>query len=345
MIDFVGKRNWFYLASLLVLIPGAISLLIPPRLNPGIEFTSGTTFSVKFATGVTTEALRAALADFGHPEARVQRTSDGAFLVRTDALEGVAEAPPIGAAPLGEADRLREDLIDRFCQRDAQGQCLPGTMVTPAGQQDKFYDVSTVSGTVSSEIGRNAAIAVAAAAVAILLYISWAFRSVPNPARYGLAAIIALGHDVLLVIGAFSLFGKLFGTEINTMFITGLLTVIGFSVHDSIVVFDRIRETVRVHPRRPFPVSVNTSLMQTVGRSFNTSLTLVFAILALLLITGGSIRPFLLVLLIGTVTGTYSSVFVASMLLVTWHEGDVPRLFRRFFPKRGREEEALAAGG
>lgn len=344
MIDFVGKRNWFYLASLIVLIPGAISLLIPPRLKPGIEFTSGTTFSVKFTVNVSSEELKAALADLGHPEARVQRASDGSFLVRTEALEGVAEAPPVGAAPLGEADRLREDLIQRFCERDEAGECKPGTMVTPAGEQDKFYDVSTVSGTVSREIGRNAAIAVAAAAVAILLYISWAFRSVPNPVRYGMAAILALGHDVLLVVGAFSLFGKLFGTEINTMFITGLLTVIGFSVHDSIVVFDRIRETVRVHPRRPFPVSVNTSLMQTVGRSFNTSLTLVFAILALLLITGETIRPFLLVLLIGTVTGTYSSVFVASMLLVTWHEGDIPRLFRRFFPKR-EEREALAPGG
>jgi preprotein translocase subunit SecF len=344
MIDFVGKRNWFYLASLVVLIPGAISLLIPPRLKPGIEFTSGTTFSVKFTVSVDSEALKTALADLGHPEARVQRASDGSFLVRTEALEGVAEAPPVGAAPLGEADRLREELIQRFCERDESGQCKPGTMVTPAGEQDRFYDVSTVSGTVSREIGRNAAIAVAAAAVAILLYISWAFRSVPNPARYGLAAIVALGHDVLLVVGAFSLFGKIFGTEINTMFITGLLTVIGFSVHDSIVVFDRIRETVRVHPRRPFPVSVNTSLMQTVGRSFNTSLTLVFAILALLLITGTEIRPFLLVLLIGTVTGTYSSVFVASMLLVTWHEGDIPRLFRRFFPKR-EEREALAPGG
>ncbi len=344
MIDFVGKRNWFYLASLIVLIPGAISLLIPPRLKPGIEFTSGTTFSVKFTVDVDSEALKAALSDLGHPEARVQRASDGSFLVRTEALEGVAEAPPVGAAPLGEADRLREELIQRFCQRDEAGACKPGTMVTPAGEQDKFYDVSTVSGTVSREIGRNAAIAVAAAAVAILLYISWAFRSVPNPVRYGMAAILALGHDVLLVVGAFSLFGKLFGTEINTMFITGLLTVIGFSVHDSIVVFDRIRETVRVHPRRPFPMSVNTSLMQTVGRSFNTSLTLVFAILALLLITGETIRPFLLVLLIGTVTGTYSSVFVASMLLVTWHEGDIPRLFRRLFPKR-EEREALAPGG
>ncbi len=334
MIDFVGKRNWFYLASLIVLIPGAISLLIPPRLKPGIEFTSGTTFSVKFVNQVSTEDLRSTLSDLGHPEARVQRTDDGAFLVRTDELAGVAEAPPVGAAPLGEADQLRDDLIERF-----------GPMVTPGGEENKFYDVSTVSGTVSREIGRNAAIAVAVASVAILLYISWAFRAVPNPVRYGFAAIIALMHDVLLVVGVFSLFGKFLGTEVNTMFITGLLTVIGFSVHDSIVVFDRVRETVRVHLRRPFPVSVNTSLMQTVGRSFNTSLTLVFSILALLLIAGGTIQPFLLVLLIGTVTGAYSSVFVASMLLVTWEEGDVPRLFRRFFPKRESKEEALAAGG
>jgi len=324
MLDFVGRRNWYYLFSLLLLLPGTISLLFPPRLRAGIEFTSGSTFTVRFGQPVTAGDLSAALSSLGHPEARVQGTGDNTYLVRTKELKGTADAPVYGPALPSERDNLEAALEAKFGGlRDSQGN-----------PTKHFQEFSSVSASVSRQIGRNAAIAVAAASIAILLYISWAFSSVPKPLRYGTSAVVALMHDVLLVVGAFSIFGKLFDTEVNTMFITGLLTVVGFSVHDSIVVFDRIRETVTREPRRNFADAVNTSLLQTVGRSFNTSLTLIFSILALLLLGGESIRSFLLVLLIGTATGTYSSVFIASMLLVTWEEGDIPRLFRRFFPKR-----------
>ncbi len=167
------------------------------------------------------------------------------------------------------------------------------------------------------------------ASLFITLYITWSFRNVPNSLRFGISAIVALLHDVLLVVGVFSILGKFFDVEVNTFFITGLLTVVGFCVHDSIVVFDRIRENVGRGVIRNFPDAVNHSLLQTMGRSFNTSLTLIFSILALLLLGGGSIRDFLLVLLIGVTTGTYSSVFIASMFLVTWQQGDIPRLRRR----------------
>jgi len=177
---------------------------------------------------------------------------------------------------------------------------------------------------------------VAVAAVAILLYISWAFRSIPNPFRCGIAATIATLHDVVLVMGAYSIFGKVFNMEVNTMFITGLLTVIGFSVHDTIVVLDRIRENRQRYPDLPLHECVNNSILQTLGRSINTSFTVVLAVTAMLLIGGVTIRPFLVVMLIGTITGTYSSIFVASQILVTWEEGDIPRLFRRIFPKRAR---------
>jgi preprotein translocase subunit SecF len=165
--------------------------------------------------------------------------------------------------------------------------------------------------------------------VGILLYITWAFRAVSHPFRYGVCAIITLLHDILIVVGLYSIFGKLFGTEINSMFITALLTVIGFSVHDTIVVFDRIRENVRRNPGREFDVVVNESLIQTLGRSLNTSVTVLLTLVALLLFGGVTIRDFVLVLLIGIIVGTYSSVFNASQLLVVWEYGEFTELLRR----------------
>ena len=333
MLDFVRRRNWYYLLSVLVLLPGVISLMIPPGLKPGIEFSSGSMFEVSFQDPVNETDLRAEISMLGHPEARVQGTGQNRFLIRTSVLEGSTEQTPEGAPQsLGEQQSITRSLFNKFgpmlkddgsLATDATGQPVPWTVQS-----------SAVSGTVSREIGRKSALAVAAAAVAILLYISWAFRSIPNPFRCGIAATIATLHDVVLVMGAYSIFGKVFNMEVNTMFITGLLTVIGFSVHDTIVVLDRIRENSQRYPDLPLHERVNNSILQTLGRSINTSFTVVLAVTALLLIGGVTIRPFLVVMLIGTITGTYSSIFVASQILVTWEEGDVPRLFRRVFPKR-----------
>jgi preprotein translocase subunit SecF len=218
-----------------------------------------------------------------------------------------------------ERETLESELRQRF----------GGFLDTQGNETAQFIEFSSVSAAVSREIVRNAIFAVLAASVAITGFIWWAFRNVPTAWRYGLSAVIALLHDVLLVVGVFSILGKVVGTEVDTFFITGLLTVVGFSVHDSIVVFDRIRENVGRGAIKSFPDTVNHSLLQTMGRSFNTSLTLIFSILALLLLGGESIRDFLLVLLIGVTTGTYSSVFIASMFLVTWEQGDIPRAWRR----------------
>ena len=330
MFDFVGKRNFYYLLSLLVLIPGIISLLIPPALKPGIEFSSGTTFTARFQNEVDEEQLRSELAGLGHGEARVQRTGENKYLIRTEELTGSAEAPPTGPAPAGERESIEAALVERF-----------GSMIDANGEVvDRFIEYASVSATVSREIGQKSAFAVGAAAVAILLYISWAFRSIPNPFRCGIAATIATMHDVVLVRGAYSIFGKVFNMEVNTMFITGLLTVIGFSVHDTIVVLDRIRENSQRYPDLPLHTCVNNSILQTISRSINTSTTVVLAVVALLLMGGVTIRPFLVVMLVGTITGTYSSIFVASQILVTWDEGDVPRLFRRLLPKRKRAPAA-----
>ncbi len=330
MLDLVSKRNWFYLFSFLLVIPGVISLLIPPRLQPGIEFTSGTTFSFRYAEQASSEQVKRLVSDLGHSEARVQRTGDNQFLVQTNEIAGSAQTPPVGPALPSEREQIELSLSKNF----------GGFLDTKGGPTTQFTEFSSVSAAVSKQIGRNAAFAVLLASLFITAYITYSFRNVPNSLRYGVSAIVALLHDVLLVVGAFSILGKLFDVEVNTFFITGLLTVVGFSVHDSIVVFDRIRENVSRGMIRTFPDAVNHSLLQTMGRSFNTSLTLIFSIVALLLLGGGSIRDFLLVLLIGVSTGTYSSVFIASMFLVTWQQGDIPRVWRRLTGQQPRAHTA-----
>lgn len=330
VLDLVGRRGWFYLFSFLMLLPGTISLLIPPSLKAGIDFTSGSTFTVRFEQPVAKDDLHDALADLDHPEARVQGTGQNEFVVRTKVLTGAASAPPVGPAPASEKDQVEDGLRERFDNMvNADGAASP---------QQGFLEFDSIDATLSREIARNAAIALVVASLAIFVYLWWSFRAVPQPFRFGAAAILALLHDVLLVVGVFSILGKTIDVEINAFFITALLTVIGFSVHDSIVVFDRIRETVSRGEGRNFTEMVNNSLLQTLGRSLNTSLTLIFAILALLLMGGESIRDFLIAMLVGTATGVYSSVFVASQILVSWDEGDIPRLFRRLF-RREREEE------
>jgi SecD/SecF fusion protein len=313
-LDFVGRRGFYYLLSVAIMVPGVISLVVPPALKPGIEFSAGSSFTIRFEQSVSQNDVRTALADLGHSEARVQRTSEGDFIIRTGELKGASDVPPVGPALPSERDSIETELQDRF-----------GALTV--------RDFNSVSEIVSRQIGRNAALAVLAASVAIVLYISFAFRGLPKPWRYGVAAIIATLHDVVVVVGLFSIFGKVFGTEVNTMFITGLLTVIGFSTHDTIVVFDRIRENVGRNPGVGFAEVVNASLTETLARSVNTSMTVVVTLIAMLLLGGVTIQSFLVVLLIGVVSGTYSSIFVASQILVSWEEGDLGRIIGRFFPR------------
>jgi preprotein translocase SecF subunit len=206
-------------------------------------------------------------------------------------------------------------------------------------------DNATVSASVASETTRNAFLAVLAAAAFILLYISFAFRKVTRPWRYGACAIIALLHDVLVVLGVFSILGWTLHVQVDALFITALLTVVGFSVHDTIVVFDRIRENMTRRTSETFEQVVNASLVQTMARSLNTSLTVLFTLSALTLFGGTTIRVFSLALLIGILSGTYSSIFNASMLLVMWERGEfVFKFFTRSRVARtpdGREVREL----
>jgi preprotein translocase subunit SecF len=321
MLDFVGKRKWYFLLSALVILVGVVSL-IAFGLKGGIEFTSGSTMTVDFEQAVEQADLRSEMANLGHDDAIIQRTGEGDFLIRTRELEPEVRDPETGEVITpAERDTIEEALEQRFG---------PLTVL----------DFSSVSPIVATEIGRNAAIAVIVATVGILLYITWAFRRLVRPLRFGVCAIVALVHDVLVVLGIFALLGGIMGIEIDAMFITGALTVIGYSVHDTIVVFDRIRENMAKRAGQNLEETINNSILETLGRSLNTSLTVLFVLLALYLFGGATIQNFVLVLIIGVVTGTYSSVCIAAQLLIVWENREFPRLFRRLRPRRALLREA-----
>ena len=304
-MDFVGKRNWFFLLSLLVIAPGIVFLVIAPGLKLGIDFTGGSSMTLEFAADVGQQDLRQELARSEHPDAIVQRMAAQTFFIRTKELH--------------EGDKVA--LVTSL-----------ESNLSPEGVQVLSFDL--VTPVVGAETVRNAFWAVLAAAVGIFFYVWWAFRSVPSPLRYGAAAIVALLHDTIIVVGIFAILGVLFDIEVNTMFLVALLTVIGYSVNDTIVVFDRLRENVLLYPNRPLEANANLSISETIGRSMNTSLTLLFTLLALVLFGGATIRVFLWVLLIGVVAGTYSSLAIATPFLVVWESGTFGRFFRRLRPAR-----------
>ncbi len=303
MIDFVGKRKWYFLVSGIIILIGVIFLL-SVGLQRGIEFTGGTMVTVRFEQEVIQEELREELAVLGHDDAIIQWSDDAqAFVIRTTELS-------------------EEDIV---VMQNALTEAF-GTLT--------IVEVYAISGSIASDIEGNAMIAVIVAAIGILLYVTWAFRRLIRPFRYGVCAIVALLHDVIIVLGIFSVLGVIFDIEIDAMFIVGVLTIIGYSVNDTIVVFDRIRENSLKSPGTPLATTVNNSIMETLGRSLNTVITTLFVILALLLLGGATIHNFALVLLIGVISGTYSSIFIASQLLVAWENGAFGRLFRRVVPKR-----------
>jgi len=325
-LDIVGKRGWFFLFSALILLPGIIALMIPPALKPGIDFTSGSVLNITFneppsGIEIKEDDIRDELVRLDHPEALIQKTGQRSFFIRIKVLE---------------AEVLRED------GTKTSELALIEDALTESIATIESRDVDSVSPIVARETIRNAIIVVIIASIGILIYVTWAFRRIPNPFRYGVAAIVALIHDILLIVGIFSILGKVMNMEVNSMFIVGLLTVLGYSVNDTIVVFDRIRENVARNVDRPLAGLVNTSLMETLARSLNTSFTTLFVLLALLLFGGPTIRGFLLVLAIGVVVGTYSSICIASQFLVMWEQGEIRRFIRRVPPFRRRTPERVA---
>ncbi len=278
------KYKMIFLAlSLLVILPG-LGFLLAGGLKLGIDFTGGALLEYQFKNQVNVEELR----QYG----MVTPVGSNDYIIRTKPLEG------------DQLINLKQEFSQKFGDFEIRRE-------------------ENVGPVIGQELGRKAVTAVGVSCLMIILYITWSFRKVPKPTnswRFGVAAIAALIHDVLIVLGVFAIFGYFWHIEIDTLFVTALLTVMGFSVHDTIVVFDRIRENLLKYHSKKFEEIADISITQTLGRSLNTSLTVIFTLLALLLFGGETIRWFVVALLIGMVSGTYSSIFNATALLAWWEE-------------------------
>jgi preprotein translocase SecF subunit len=293
MFNIVEKRQWYFLLSALVIIPGVIAMIYSiamfgSPIKLGIDFTGGALFELRFEQPVQPAEVRQVFVDHGFVGTTVQTTTDDqTILVRTKPMEPETKDEIMAAlrAELGQVEELRFESVG------------------PA---------------VGAEVTRTAAIAVGVAALFILAFIIFAFRKVPNAFRYGACAIAAMIHDILVTVGLFSIACLVMGWEADALFLTAILTVIGFSVQDTIVVFDRIRENIPKRRGEPYETIVNRSLLETIHRSLATQLNAIFVLVALLIFGGATMKQFVAVLLVGLLSGTYSSIFNAVPLLVVW---------------------------
>ncbi len=302
MFSIVQRRYWYFGLSLLVIVPGMIALILW-GLPLSIDFQSGSLLEVQFTQmtkPLNLEDIRQLYAQRGYADSTIQASGADVVVVRSK--------------PLTEEDQ-------RAIIAGMQEIYGPTTILA----------AETVGPTVGAEVAQRAAMALGLAALGILGYITYAFRRVEHAFRYGVAAIIAMLHDVLLVIGSAAILGHFVGWEVDALFLTALLTVVGFSVHDTIVVFDRIRENLLLHRRMDYETVVNHSIVQTLDRSINTQLTVMLTLLAMALFGGSTIRHFVVTLLIGVLSGTYSSIFNAAPILVVWENREWKNWFR---PKR-----------
>lgn len=281
--------KYLFALSGIILILGIASLAIY-GLRFGIDFKGGTVIELEFNQQYDQNKVREALSTEGIQNAQVQSTGEKGVIIRTENLEKAKQ------------DRLYESIKEKAGEFTETRLDSIGPLIGEELKKKAFYQLGLVS-------------------LGILIYIAYAFRKVTRPItplQFGVAAIIALVHDLLIVIGIFSLLGHFYHIEIDSLFITAMLTVLGFSVHDTIIVFDRIRENLKVHAGQTIEFIVNHSISQTLVRTLNTSLTVLFVLLAILLFGGETIRYFVLALFIGIAAGTYSSIFVAAPLLVLW---------------------------
>jgi preprotein translocase subunit SecF len=308
MKDILGKRNWFFLLSLLIIVPGIISMTtLGFRL--GISFAGGDTITLHYRNGVNPSDIQTEMNKF-NVEAVVQDATNNRVIITTKPLGNTA--PP---GQKSQDQQIRDDLNQKFGPAPGGG--------------DAVETFDTVGPQIASQLVVTAVVLVAISSILIVGYLAFRF-AVPGVGRwkFAVSAIIALLHDVFVLLGIFSILGKVFNLaigEIDTLFVTAALTVVGFSVHDTIVIFDRIRENLRFGGaqrllKQNFESVVNLSIVQSMARSLNTSMTVIFVLLGLLLIAPQSIKGFALALLIGIVSGTYSSIFNASPLLVAWRD-------------------------
>jgi preprotein translocase subunit SecF len=345
MYDIVGKRNWYFAFSAILTIPGLIFILMG-GLRPSIDFTGGTEWEVRYEDEPTAAEMTAVLEELGYEDVVVTELPDGYLRIRTepiDLLPAVLPEPePSGSvlpSPSGSASPSASPTGSPSPTPSAEPTASPAATPVPIAEGTEFAElqgdleeqfgpgdprlVRTVGPIIGADLIRSSAILIIIGEAFILAYLWFRFGF-----RFGTAAIVSLLHDVLLVVGTFAILGYFFFLEFDALFVTALLTIIGFSVHDTIVVFDRIRENRVRHAGEPFGAIVNHSILQTMGRSIITSLTVVVTLGALLLLGPPTIRTFALALLLGVVSGTYSSIFNASQILVAWDDWDRRRKAR-----------------
>jgi preprotein translocase SecF subunit len=267
----------------------------------GVDFRSGTRFEVQFTEPVTEEAIRAVFAGF-------DISTPAVIALRGEGLQN--------------AWQIRTEFVS---PEEAQAiEAALNQEVAPLVPQSTL--VQSVSPAVGAEVTRAAFVAVAVAAVVVLIYIMFAFRQVPNSFRYGTCAVVAMLHDLFIIFGFAAITGIVLGWEVDALFLTAALTVAGFSLQDTIVVFDRIRENIVRRPTEKYETVVNRSILETIHRSLATQLNAMFVLVAILFFGGASIKPFIAVLFVGLLSGTYSSIFTAVPLLVAWEKGEIPFL-------------------
>ena len=305
MNKIIARKRWFFLFSLLVTIPGLFFIIATPLsggaigLKFSVDYTGGTVWEFKLEQPADALVVRDVVAAAGHPEVQVTEAGSGFLIMRTKPLDLQSGSESDPSQPAGaELAAIRAAIESE---------------VGPIAEAGSLYTVGPV---ISQDLTQQAILLIALGSIGIVLWMTYRFRNL----RFGLAALAALLHDVIVTVGFFAVAGTLFGVEIDALFITAMLTIIGFSVHDTIVVFDRVRENLARYAGAPFADIVNHSIVQTLGRSFNTTATVLITLLSLLVFAGGSIRTFVLALFVGILSGTYSSIFNASPLLVWWDE-------------------------
>lgn len=309
-MNILGKRYLFFAISALLIIPGFIIMAVW-GMPLSIDFKGGTLIDVSFASGTppANADVYSMLKELGIDDVQVQSSGTKGLSIRFSIADPAVQEKVLGN---GDSAFLVQQLESRFNEK-----------VT-------VNSFTTVGPTIGSEVASRAALAVAVAAFVVILYITWAFRGIPHASRYGICAIIAMIHDIAVVVSISAIGGHFFGWQIDSLFLTALLTVIGFSVQDKVVVFDRIRENSNILRRLDFEKLVNHSIVQTLQRSINTQLmTVEFMLMAIVLFGGVTLREFALILLIGLFMGTYSSIFIAAPILVIWEKKEWKTWFGR----------------
>ncbi|MBZ0314831.1 MAG: protein translocase subunit SecF [Anaerolineae bacterium] len=313
MFNLVERRRVYYIFSAILISIGIAAMgfsLVDTGslLQVSIDFTGGTLLSAQFTEAVEEENLRTSLEDFGLDEIIVQELQ---AIERED-----------GEATYPEGSRWSVRTEELSAAEVTQLLDVLNNEVAPLDME--ATSTSQVSGSVGDEVTRASFLAIVVATIVVLFFIWIAFRKVPHAVRYGVCAIIAMIHDILIIVSAISILGLILGWEVDALFLTALLTVVGYSVQDTIVVFDRIRENIPKRRDESYELIVNRSVLETIHRSFATQLNAVFVMIAIVLFGGETVRQFVLILLIGLTSGTYSSIFIAVPLLVSWSKGELP---------------------